>query len=102
MNITVLTPDKKIFEGAIISVKVPGTDGQFMVLKNHAPIVSSLEKGKVEIVTSKGDYEYFDNDSGDIIKLAEPGKKIIYQVTGGFIEVLNNEVSLLIESLSAE
>ena len=101
MNITVLTPDKKIFEGPIISIKVPGTDGQFMVLKNHAPIVSSLEKGKVEIVTSKGEYEYYDNDSGDIKKMAEPGKKIHYQISGGFIEVLNNEISLLIESLSA-
>lgn len=102
MNITVLTPDKKIFEGPIISIKVPGTDGQFMVLKNHAPIVSSLEKGKVTIVTSKGEYEYYDSDSGDIIKKSEPGKKIIYNVTGGFIEVLNNEVSLLIESLASE
>lgn len=99
MNITVLTPDKKIFEGAIISVKVPGTDGQFQVLKNHAPIVSSLEKGKVVIVTSKGDYEYFDEESGDIVKMAEPGKTITYAVTGGFIEVLNNEISLLIEGL---
>lgn len=99
MNITVLTPDKKIFEGAIISVKVPGMDGQFQVLKNHAPIVSSLEEGKVVIVTSKGNYEYYDEDSGDIVKMAEPGKTITYKVTGGFIEVLNNEISLLIEGL---
>ncbi len=102
MNITVLTPDKKIFEGPIISIKVPGTDGQFMVLKNHAPIVSSLEKGKITIVTSKGEYEYYDNDSGDIIKKSDPGKIITYNVNGGFIEVLNNEVSLLIESLVSE
>ena len=99
MNITVLTPDKKIFEGAIISIKVPGTDGQFQVLKNHAPIVSSLEAGKITIVTSKGEFEYFDEDSGDIIKMEEPGKTIIYNITGGFIEVLNNEISLLIEGL---
>jgi len=99
MNITVLTPDKKIFSGAIISVKVPGTMGQFQVLKNHAPIVSSLENGKVEIVTSKGKYEFYDSDSGDIVQMDEPGKKISYKITGGFIEVWNNEVSLLIESL---
>ena len=39
MYITVLTPDKQIFQGSITSVKVPGTSGRFQVLRNHAPIV---------------------------------------------------------------
>ncbi len=37
MRISVLTPDRQIFEGNITSVRLPGTDGQFQVLENHAP-----------------------------------------------------------------
>lgn len=96
MNITVLTPDKTLFTGEITSVKVPGTLGQFQVLKNHAPIVSSLEPGKVEIVTAKGEYRYFHEESGTIKTDQEPDMKITFDVTGGFLEVLNNEISLLV------
>lgn len=83
MNISVLTPDKEIFQGAITSVKVPGTLGQFQVLKNHAPIVSSLDKGQVTIVK-------------------ESGEKMSFDIKGGFIEVLNNEVSLLVQGVSGK
>lgn len=99
MQITVLTPDNKIFEGEIVSVKVPGTMGQFQILKNHAPIVSSLESGKVEIVTANGTSRYFNEESGTIEESNEPGKKIVYSISGGFVEVLNNKISLLIQSL---
>ena len=81
--------------GTIVSIKVPGTNGQFQVLKNHAPIVSSLSEGNIEIVTSSGEYEFY-NEETSSIETAEPaGAKISYQIKGGFIEVLNNEVSLL-------
>lgn len=100
MNITVLTPTRKIFEGAVKSVKVPGSMGQFQILNNHAPIVSSLDAGTVEIVTSDGPHQYFDNESGTIQEGLGAGKKIKYQITGGFVEVLNNEVSLLIQSIT--
>lgn len=96
MNITVLTPDKQIFEGAIQSVKVPGTQGEFQVLNNHAPIVSSLEGGKITIVTANGEYRYYDKEAGEVTTANEAGKAITYIVEGGFIEVLNNEVNLLV------
>jgi F-type H+-transporting ATPase subunit epsilon len=96
MNITVLTPDKEIFKGAIKSVKVPGTQGEFQVLNNHAPIVSSLEGGKITIVTAEGSYSYFNAEAGAVTTSAEAGKTITYMVEGGFIEVLNNEINLLV------
>jgi F-type H+-transporting ATPase subunit epsilon len=96
MNIIVLTPDKEIFRGAINSVKVPGTQGEFQVLKNHAPIVSSLEEGKISIVTAGGDYRYFDQESGAVKDGSEAGKTITLHISGGFIEVLNDEISLLL------
>ena len=81
MNISILTPDKEIFSGSITSVKVPGSAGQFQVLKNHAPIVSSLMAGNVVVVK-------------------EGGEKLNFTVKGGFIEVLNNNVSLLVKGVT--
>ncbi|MCB0565172.1 MAG: F0F1 ATP synthase subunit epsilon [Phaeodactylibacter sp.] len=96
MNITVLTPEKEIFHGNINSVKVPGSQGAFQVLKNHAPIVSSLDEGKVSIVTAGGGHRYFDLESGAIKESQEAGKTLVFTIQSGFIEVLNNEVSLLV------
>ena len=91
MNITILTPDKEIFKGKAVSVKVPGTLGQFQILKNHAPIVSSLDAGKVELVTAEGSYQYYDEESGALETEEKPGRSIAFEITGGFVEVLKNE-----------
>lgn len=80
MNLSVLTADRSIFEGAIKSVKVPGVLGQFQVLDNHAPIVSALEAGAVTIVKDNGESMQFN-------------------IEQGFIEVLNNEASLLVQGV---
>ena len=80
MEITVLTPDKAIFEGPITSVKVPGVSGQFEVLKGHAPIVSALAEGPVRI-------------------LKDGGEKLQFIIEKGFIEVINNKVSLLVQGV---
>ncbi len=96
MNIIVLTPDKEIFRGEVNSVKVPGALGEFQVLKNHAPIVSSLEEGKITIVTAGGEYRYYDEESGAIKDGSEAGRTVVFHISGGFVEVLKNEVSLLV------
>ena len=81
MNVVVLTPDKEVFKGSIKSIKVPGIDGEFEILNNHAPIVSSLATGKVRIIDE-----------------ANASKE--FRITKGFIEVLNNEVSVLVEGVT--
>lgn len=81
MNISVLTPDQSIFEGPIKSVKVPGIGGQFEILDRHAPVVSALGEGGVRI--TKAD-----------------GKKMTFDIEKGFVEVLNNNVSLLVTGVS--
>ncbi len=50
MKIEIITPDRKVYEGEIKSVRVPGKKGSFQVLKDHAPIISTLESGTVIIV----------------------------------------------------
>ena len=79
MNISVLTPDKEIYQGECTSIKVPGVGGQFEVLNNHAPVVSALSEGEVRIAKSGGDLKFM--------------------IERGFIEVLNNEVSLLVQGV---
>lgn len=83
MNIAVLTPEKEIYQGEITSVKVPGVNGQFEILNNHAPIVSSLAAGPVRI-------------------LATDGSKMNFTIERGFIEILNNEVSLLVQGVNED
>ncbi len=78
MHIKILTPDKEVFDGDITSVKVPGTSGQFEILNNHAALVSSLGEGEVRLIK-------------------EGGEKVTFSIEKGFIEVLKNEVSLLVQ-----
>lgn len=81
MVLLALTPEKELFNGEIQSVKVPGTTGQFEILNGHAPIVAALGEGEVRI-------------------LDESGNKSTFNIKKGFVEVINNEVSLLIQSLA--
>jgi F-type H+-transporting ATPase subunit epsilon len=80
MKIEIITPDKKIFDGEIRSVRVPGKKGSFQVLKDHAPIISTLENGTVRIV---------DQDNNEIT----------YDISGGVIEVKANKIILLADSV---
>jgi F-type H+-transporting ATPase subunit epsilon len=81
MRIEIITPDKKIYEGEIKSVRVPGKKGSFQVLKDHAPIISTLDSGSVRMV---------DQDNTEII----------YNISGGIIEVKANKIILLADSVS--
>jgi F-type H+-transporting ATPase subunit epsilon len=78
MKINILTPEKELYKGEVDSVKVPGTKGQFEILKGHSPIVSSLSAGTIKIKTSEGEIKEF-------------------KISKGFVEVLKNEVSLLVQ-----
>ena len=51
MFLEIITPDKKVFEGEVSSVLVPGANGQFQMLENHAAIISTLVNGKVKVKT---------------------------------------------------
>ena len=54
MNISVLTPDRTVFEGPIKSLTVPGVGGRFEILRKHAALVSALKSGKVLITEENG------------------------------------------------
>ena len=64
MFLEIITPDKKIFSGEVSLVQLPGTDGSFEILKNHAPIISTLSKGKIKIINLEKATQFFDINSG--------------------------------------
>ena len=80
MTLEILTPDKKVFEGEVTSVTLPGTMGSFEILAHHAPIISTLEDGK--LVVRAG------------------GKEEVFMIHGGVVENLNNHIVVLAEGIS--
>ncbi len=77
MNLEIITPDTTIYEGEAELVQLPGIDGSFEILNNHAPLISALNKGK--------------------IKIKKDGKEEFFEINGGVIEVLENNVLILAE-----
>lgn len=75
----ILTPNGSLFEGEVSGVQMPGTMGSFEVKANHAPIVSALEEGTVLVRKADGD--------------------VNYNISGGFVEVAKNKLTLLAESV---
>lgn len=78
MNLEILTPEKKIFSGDVYGVQLPGIGGVFEVLEKHAPIVSALKAGKLKILKDKN-------------------VTTSYNIQGGFVEVINNRATVLVE-----
>lgn len=98
MNISVLTPDRKIFVGAIKSVILPGTLGEFQIKDRHAPLVSSLTNGSITLTTS-GEFQMYDEEAKGLSEAQSAARTITFGIERGFVEVLNNEVSLLVQGV---
>jgi F-type H+-transporting ATPase subunit epsilon len=79
MLLEIIAPDKELYSGEVDLVQVPGSKGSFQILKNHAPIISTLEEGQIKIVDLKGSTSFFD-------------------VNGGVIEAKNNKIIVLAET----
>ena len=79
MNLEILTPEKKLYSGEVYGVQMPGISGSFEVLEKHAPLVSALKAGRVKVLKDKQNH------------VAN------FDIQGGFVEVLNNRVTVLVE-----
>ncbi|MBE6250956.1 MAG: ATP synthase F1 subunit epsilon [Bacteroidales bacterium] len=77
IRLTIITPQETIFEGLVEKVELPGDKGRFMVLKNHAPVISSLSQGSIVYVSD-----------GELTRVA---------IRDGFVRVNNNEVVVCAE-----
>lgn len=92
MQLEIVSPEKVLFKGEVESVTVPGVEGMFQMLNNHAPIVSVLEKGFVKFVpTGQIDEMYkknFFNGNNDELSL---------EIIGGVVEMNNNKAIVLVD-----
>ncbi len=79
MLLEIIAPDHQLYSGEVDLVQVPGSKGSFQILRNHAPIISTLDKGQIRIVDQKGADTFFDVD-------------------GGVIEAKNNKIIILAET----
>jgi F-type H+-transporting ATPase subunit epsilon len=79
MHLEIITPDKKVFDGEVILIQLPGSKGSFTILNNHAPIISTLEAGTIKVQDSSGKEQFF-------------------KINGGVVEQLSNKLVVLVES----
>jgi F-type H+-transporting ATPase subunit epsilon len=78
MTLEILTPEKKVFSGEVYGVQLPGISGLFEVLDKHAPLVSALKAGNLKILKDKNN-------------------AALFTIQSGFVEVLNNKTTVLVE-----
>ncbi len=78
LQLKIVSPEKQVFKGEVIRVIVPGSMGEFEILEHHAPIISSLDKGRVTYQSQGKDTQFLD-------------------IRGGFVEVQKNEIRLCVE-----
>ena len=79
LYVEIVTPDRSVFRGEAVAVRAPGVEGSFEVLHNHAPMIAAFDIGTMSIVPPSGE-------------------RIVYATSGGFLEVLNNVVTVLAET----
>ncbi|MFW5831629.1 MAG: ATP synthase F1 subunit epsilon [Prolixibacteraceae bacterium] len=79
MFLEIITPDKTIFEGDVKLVELPGSKGRFVILHNHAPVISTLDEGTVRAVKINGE-------------------ELRFKVDGGVVENKSNKIVVLVES----
>ena len=79
MNLEILTPEKKLYSGNVYGVQLPGMAGLFEVLEKHAPLVSALKAGRLKVLKDRSNQTSF------------------FDIQGGFVEVINNNVTVLVE-----
>lgn len=82
MILEILTPEKKLYSGDVYGVQLPGVSGSFEVLDKHAPMVSALGTGHLKVLRDKNNSTRF-------------------AIQSGFVEILNNKVTVLVEGAEA-
>ena len=81
MTLEILTPETKLYSGDVYGIQLPGIAGSFEVLDRHAPLVAALGKGNIKVLKTKTDV-------------------VNYSIQSGFVEVLNNKTTVLVEGAS--
>lgn len=83
LNVSIVAPDQEVFNGSAESLRAPGVEGSFQVLEGHAPMIAAIETGPLFVEP-------------------EGGSRIAFATSGGFLEVLDDEVTVLAETAEPE
>jgi F-type H+-transporting ATPase subunit epsilon len=95
MHLDILTPEKKLYSGEVAHVEMPGIDGNFGVLGNHAPMISALKEGVMSVAQNQAlsaDVVAEENFISDA-----QNKNFTVDVKGGVVEVFNDKVIVLLD-----
>jgi len=95
MFLEIVTPEAILFSSEIDSISVPGVNGEFQMLNNHAPIVSILKEGTVHIHVHTQEHLELDELSGKLVPHADDDKVLTLAINSGTIEMKDNKVILL-------
>lgn len=76
MKLEIISPDNQLFSGEVTSVVVPGKEGSFGILDNHAPIISTLKAGKIKVTDNQKNTQ-------------------VFEIKGGVVEVSKNNITVL-------
>lgn len=95
MFLEIVSPEAILFSSEIDSISVPGVNGKFQMLNNHAPIVSILQKGIIHIHMHSQEHLELDELSGKLVPHADDDKVLTLEIESGTLEMKDNKVILL-------
>ena len=93
MKLEIITPESNVFSGEAKTVSLPGLDGVFQVLNNHAPVISALKKGALIVELEQ---PLMEDQKNDMISVESP-EKISISINGGVAELNQNKLIILAE-----
>jgi len=95
MYLEIVSPEATLFSSEVDSVVVPGVKGEFEMLHNHAPIVSTLKAGVIRIKIHTKDHLVYDELHGDVTPHFEDNKVLTLTIKSGTVEAKDNKVIVL-------
>jgi len=95
MYLEIVTPEAILFSSEVDSVAVPGVNGEFQMLNNHAPVVSILTEGRVKVHVHTQNHLVFNDLHGSIERLPEDDKVLTLKIKSGTLEMKDNKVIIL-------
>ena len=97
MHLEIVSPEAVLFSSNVDSISVPGTDGEFQMLNNHAAVVSTLKEGTIKVHVHTQEHLELDNLHGKIVSHADDDKVLNLAISSGTIELKDNKVIILVD-----
>tara|TARA_B100000809_G_C15100680_1_gene516786 strand:- start:1047 stop:1340 length:294 start_codon:yes stop_codon:yes gene_type:complete len=95
MYLEIVSPEATVFSSEVDSVVVPGINGEFQMLNNHAPIISLLKSGIIKIHTHTQSHLVFDELHGSVVPHNDDDKVLTVTINSGTLEMKDNKVIIL-------